>query len=260
MTVSHWWDDCAGFFGRNYILGDASQEGYLPEKKECLEERTRRESEGVIGLLQLETGARILDLPCGYGRHSLALSQRGFAVTGLDINTEHLEVARKNAAYLSFLKRDMRCIGEDLHERFDAVLNMFYSFGFFGEDENKKTMMQFYLALRKGGSLLLHTDVSPEMILAGHYRLHEKRKINDHLTLLITEQYDALTKRMNGSWRLMNEQKETNLTPYSVRIYSAEEFEQLARDVGFSVISFFGSFEGTPFTTQSHELIMIARK
>ncbi len=49
-----WWSNLGGFFGAKYIEGDNSLEGYLPEKQESLEERTRREVDGVIRLLELK--------------------------------------------------------------------------------------------------------------------------------------------------------------------------------------------------------------
>jgi 2-polyprenyl-3-methyl-5-hydroxy-6-metoxy-1,4-benzoquinol methylase len=76
------------------------------------------------------SGSRILDLPCGYGRHSNALADRGYQVTGLDLDAEHLAKARESAR-ARFREGDMREIDADLHGRFDAVINMFYSFGFF---------------------------------------------------------------------------------------------------------------------------------
>jgi hypothetical protein len=50
------------------------------------------------------------------------------------------------------------------------------------------------------------------------------------------------------------------LTPYSVRIYSKEEFEDMAKKTGFRETRFYGSFDGESFSKDSKELIMVARK
>jgi cyclopropane fatty-acyl-phospholipid synthase-like methyltransferase len=49
-------------------------------------ERTAAEVNGVVGLLGLAPGARLLDLCCGHGRHAVPLAQLGYRVTGLDLS------------------------------------------------------------------------------------------------------------------------------------------------------------------------------
>ena len=125
------WEDGAGFFGKPYMEGDNSIEGYLSTPLR-LEERTARELAGVIKLMELKPGDRVLDCPCGYGRHSIGLAKRGFRVVGSDINSEMLEQAMESSqglSNLSFAKENMRFI--NYSNEFDAVINLFFSFGFF---------------------------------------------------------------------------------------------------------------------------------
>jgi len=251
-----WWNNGGGFFGQKYIEGDDSIEGFIPGKKERLSERTKREVEGVIKLTKTKKEDRILDIPCGYGRHSIELTRNGFSVTGIDINEEHLKIAKKNSEgqQIKFLKKDMRNIGKDNYNQFDLV-------GFFEkEKDNEKTIKEFYNALRKNGKFLLHTDISPEMFEGGKYRFKEERNLAEGKTLIIEEKYNNKNKRMEGSWTIISKNGEERLTPYSVRIYSKEEFEELAKRTGFKKIKFYGSFEGEKFTSGSPELIMVAEK
>jgi cyclopropane fatty-acyl-phospholipid synthase-like methyltransferase len=117
------WEDGAGFFGRNYMEGDDSLEGFLTTPL-GLRERTAREVDGIVRLMDLAPGMRILDCPCGYGRHSVGLAQRGFEVVGVDLNTEMLERAVQGAAgveRVTFVKENMLHLG--YQREFDAVLN-----------------------------------------------------------------------------------------------------------------------------------------
>ncbi|MEE9525586.1 MAG: methyltransferase domain-containing protein [Candidatus Woesearchaeota archaeon] len=278
-----WWDNNGGFFGIHYIIGDYSIEGYIPGKKETLEQRTQRESEGVVNLLKLKKESNILDCPCGYGRHSIALAKKEYNVKGIDISWGLLKYAISDAERFGLEKKalfeigDMRDLGEENYNRFDAVINMFYSFGFFEEEDNVQTMQEFYNALKEDGQFLLHTDISPEMILKGKdYKLSETRnltngkRINGKLVtdgkLIIKEKYNHKTKRITGSWVIeqkddwKDELYEIKLTPYSVRIYSKEEFDEMAKGVGFKETKFYGSFKGEDFTKDSKELIMVAKK
>ena len=287
-----WWDNDGGFFGRQYLIGDNSIEGYIPCKHETLEKRTQREVGGIIRLLNLHRGESILDVPCGYGRHTIQLWWMGFDVAGVDINIELLVKACETAEIhkmiydqsqynilglpvpgkiLEFGLRDMRHLSlppdanyqKRVGDQYDAVINMFYSFGFFSNDEvNRSVMVGFYNQLKDGGKLLLHTDVSPEMILdGGHYRLSERRNLRDGGQLHIEESYDPKSKRISGSWTICDSDGHaTQLTPYSVRIYSAQEFKEMAMSCGFSKVDIYGTFNGDPFTPNSCEMIVVAKK
>lgn len=285
-----WWANEGGFFGSGYLLGDDSVEGYIPNKEETLEERTKREVDGITRLLQPRENAWILDVPCGYGRHSIELAKRGYFVVGNDINKEFLSIAKETAKKElpsvplwrkpNFEIRDMRNLtlpenylnlknGQKItfkssrwKDHFDCLINMFYSFGFFDEEENKATMKAFYDALNKDrrGKLLLHTDVSPEMISRGHYRMNEERNLRNGGKLYVSEVYDSNSKRINGSWKIKDHLGQRELSPYSVRIYSQEEFDEMAKNIGFESVDFYGSFKGEKFTPDSKEMIMIAKK
>src|SRR5438128_2740996 len=146
-----WWEEDAGFFGRGYMEGDNSYEGYLSTRM-TLKERTQHEVNGIVRQLKLLPDARVLDCPCGYGRHSLDLARRGFRVVGVDINSEELQVARQQIDQMTtiqFIQSDMRLL--QFSNEFDAVINMFYSFGFFeSDDENRRVLRNFYNALKPG--------------------------------------------------------------------------------------------------------------
>src|ERR1051326_4605830 len=60
-------------------------------------ERTEREVEGIIRLLNLPAGSSLLDLCCGHGRHTIALARRGFHMSGLDLSPVFLQQAREEA-------------------------------------------------------------------------------------------------------------------------------------------------------------------
>jgi Mycolic acid cyclopropane synthetase len=91
----NWWHSDGGFFGREYMRGDDSHEGFLTAQQLDLQARTRREVDGITKLLNLSIGALVLDCPCGYGRHSIELAARGLSVVGIDINEEHLAAATR---------------------------------------------------------------------------------------------------------------------------------------------------------------------
>ena len=265
MTSIHhkqWWEEQGGFFGSRYMEGDDSYEGYLSTPL-TLDQRTEREVTGILRLLELGGDARVLDCPCGYGRHSLRLAQRGLRVVGVDINGEELAVARRSGAGIpgvTFVQNDMRHLG--FEAEFDAVVNMFYSFGFFDSDEeNMQVLRRFHHALAPGGSFLMHTDVNIPRIASGKYRLEEERRLRSGKTLQIRESYDAIHKRVHGSWQLLDARgSEEALTPYSVRVYTFDEFAAWCHAAGFRSVTGYGSWDRSRLTDDSEDMIVVAVK
>ena len=80
-------------------------------------EHTAAEVDGVVSLLGLDAGARVLDLACGHGRHAIPLAKRGFDVTGYDLSEVFLERARADAEA-------------------EGVINIFTAFGYFEDPED----------------------------------------------------------------------------------------------------------------------------
>ena len=257
-----WFEDGGGFFGRYYIEGDNSIEGYLSNPM-VLEERTQREIDGVVKLLDLRQGDRILDCPCGYGRHSRELATRGFEVVGCDINHEMLEPALNSTRGLSnvqFVKENM--VHLEFSKEFDAVVNLFFSFGFFDSDEdNNQVLRNFYRALKPGGRFLMHTDINVPRIVSGTYKLHETRQLKSGRQLEISETCDLENKRLEGRWCLLSEDgSKQELTPYTAAIYTLDDFTAMCEAAGFQNVRGYGDWMGTPLTSDSEDMIVVAEK
>ena len=77
-------------------------------------EDTKRQVDFVIQKLHLKGGEKVLDLACGYGRHSLELARRGFSVTGVDITPAYIQFAREEARRQG-LQAGFLCRGTGFH-------------------------------------------------------------------------------------------------------------------------------------------------
>lgn len=77
-------------------------------------ERTEREVDFIAGTLGEATERSVLDLCCGWGRHTIRLAQRGYRMTGLDLSAYHLELAQASAGEaavdIEWIEADMRQI------------------------------------------------------------------------------------------------------------------------------------------------------
>ncbi len=106
--------------------------------------------ERLTGFLKLEKNDAILDLACGKGRHSISLSKKGFNVTGVDLSAASIAFAKKfEGKHLSFSVHDM-C--KPYPKKFDAVFNLFTSFGYFeNEEDNLRTIKAIKEELKPNG-------------------------------------------------------------------------------------------------------------
>jgi len=96
----------------------------------------------------------VLDICCGSGRHAVPLAESGYAVTGIDRNKDALRLAEKRSERVTFLEWDMRQIGE-LEDTFDAVVNLWASFGYFDHDTNADILTQIHRRMRPAGLFIL---------------------------------------------------------------------------------------------------------
>ena len=88
--------------------------------------------QNITSFLKLSKSAHILDLACGKGRHSVFLNALGYHVTGVDLSENNINSAQKFAnESLQFSVHDMR---DRLKNKYDAIFNLFTSFGYFKDD------------------------------------------------------------------------------------------------------------------------------
>ncbi|MEM7108748.1 MAG: class I SAM-dependent methyltransferase [Bacteroidota bacterium] len=122
-------------------------------------DRDHREAQyfidNLIRILRLLESDKILDVACGKGRHSIYLNRKGFDVTGFDLSEQNVTYAREfENEKLHFFVHDMRQPFRP--GKFDVVLNLFTSFGYFNtEEENIKSIKAITASLKTGGRFLL---------------------------------------------------------------------------------------------------------
>lgn len=206
--------------------------GYLSRYEHLLDrEATSREIDLILDLLKPSPGDRILDIPCGFGRHALELSRRSFQVTGVDLIPAQLEKARelmkREGLSYTLVEADMKEIA--FSEGFDILLNLFNSFGYFDEAGNLKLAANFSRALKPGGKLLLET-LNRDGFLAACPRRYWQHLSSGHYLLEETE-YDQESKRMRCHQIMLNAggSEETEL---DCRLYSPDELADLFVGVG----------------------------
>jgi len=129
MTKNKEW--FASWFDTNYYHILYSHRNYS-EAQEFMQ--------NIVTFLKLKNDAILLDLGCGKGRHSIYLNSLGFTVVGADLSKNSiLEAKKAKNDSLKFIEHDMR---NPFNSKYDAILNLFTSFGFFEDDFEDIAVLQ----------------------------------------------------------------------------------------------------------------------
>lgn len=221
------------------------------------EAASRYEVGGMRELLALEEGARVLDVPCGWGRHTRLLADAGHAVVGADLSPALLArvLAPAAAPPPPYVAADVRAL-PFADATFDAVINVFTSLGLFLDDaEDLAALREARRLLRPGGRFLLESMHRDEVV-AG-YAERDRWMLPDGTRISARRRFDAITGISHEQlrWRKGVARGEKR---HALRLRTATEIDALLRAAGFTAMRYFGDWDGAPFRHHHERLIAVA--
>ena len=209
----------------------------------------------LINYLKPKKNAKILDLACGKGRHSIILNKLGYNVLGVDLSPSNIKYANQHQnKNLSFAIHDMRKTIKN--ESFNLIFNLFTSFGYFEKkEENKNVLISTNKMLENNGIIIIDFMNSKKTIT----NLIEKEvKIIDGIKYQISREYDEnyIHKHIK-----INEKGKIKIYKERVQSLNQEDFKELLNECNFEIIDTFGDFKLSNFNEEtSDRLIIIAKK
>lgn len=230
-------------------IGDFLREHYL---NYGFTKGTVGEVDFVIDLLSLPKGARILDVGCGTGRHSLELARHGYRPFGVDISSGFIEVARERATTeeldAEFLVADARQL--TLPQEFDAAICLCEgAFGLAGSDDGHRRVLA-------GVRRTLKPDAS--FVLTAIHALAQARRIREG------DIYDPYTCTDVSHETIYNPKGETREVDLYTTAFTYRELKWLLEETGFQVEAGFGCtagrFRRVPLSIDDMEIMMISRR
>ena len=219
--------------------------------KERNDEEAQLLMDNLTHYLNLPEDAKILDLACGKGRHAIYLNSLDYEVTGVDLSENSIAEAAKFANNkLHFKVHDMR---EPFEEKYDAIFNLFTSFGYFEDNsDNYKTIKAIHNSLTETGFAVIdfmNVDYVIENLVENEVKSVEG--IDFHIKRYLKEGY--IYKEIE-----FEDQGEKFHFTEKVQALRLEDFEQMMEEAGVFLLDIFGDYKLRKFyKTQSERLIMI---
>lgn len=229
-------------------------------------EQTKKQVDFLIEAMSLSGSEKVLDLACGFGRHSIAFAERGFYVVGVDITPAFVEDALKTAVEqnlpATFICADIRDI--QFKEEFDVVLNMADgAIGYLEDDhENLRVFDRISEALKPGGKHFM--DICNRAHAEAYF---PKRhwEIGENSISLASFDWDSEKKRMlYGGLEIPFEKTvhpvgQINMNS-SIRLYNKKEIQEILARRNMKIINTFSDFSGAPDVEKELQLMVYAMK
>lgn len=201
-----------------------------------------------------KSNLRILDFCCGHGRHLIPLFLEGYKVDGLDFNIGFLDEIQKQIGSANVHFADGRFFKTT--DKYDAIINMENSIGYFSEKEDREILTSIYKNLRNSGVFLLHL-LNRELLIkyfeeeidfldSNGDKVREIRSMDMQSSRVHIQQYR--NHNQNSPFEI------------SLRVYTAAEIINILQEIGFKINNVFGDFHGGEYTLTSPELIIICSK
>lgn len=235
------------FFGRDYLTL-------------YVHTNTAAEVDAIEKILRLRKGAKVLDVACGAGRHSIELARRGYAVTGVDLSEALLEEARRAArsarVKATFVHGDMRRLR--YAGAFDAAISMFSSFGYFDRtEEDRQVLAGIARGLKPRGKFLM------EMFNRDHFAWSapvQGWRIRDGDTIILQEDaFDPIRGRYETR-QILIDRKGTREYAGSVRAYTLAELKELLEAEGLHLHRVLGGLDLSTYSPRSRRMVLFAVK
>jgi ubiquinone/menaquinone biosynthesis C-methylase UbiE len=203
-------------------------------------------------------GGDLLDVPCGFGRHSIPLARAGYRVVGSDRSQALLDEARRRAGgdrWPKLVQADYRKL-PFADASFDAALNLFTSIGYLGDEEDTRALAEIGRVLRPGAALVIETMHRDRLVTLGTDRHWEL--LGEGRLLVAQTTFEHASGVAQTTQTLIDAGNERESRTWSIRVYSATELVAMLGRGGFAEAKCYGDFDGGPLNS-STRLVVVAR-
>jgi ubiquinone/menaquinone biosynthesis C-methylase UbiE len=224
------------------------------------EEHTQDEIALILNELQLKPGDKVLDIPCGNGRHAAILAEAGFDVTAVDLSAEFIEQAKNRATEygvkIDLVKSDMAEFV--LKTPAKGAYCLGNSFGYLEYDRLQAYLRNVTQSLVPGARFLIDATSSAECLLPS-FQEHDWYEIGN-MKMLLENSYDPVIGAMETHYTFIKDGAAPEERTSLHRVYTAAEIRRMLQAAGLIVVHLLGSPDGEVFELGSPQMYIVAEK
>lgn len=210
--------------------------------------------------MALPANAKVLDVPAGFGRHSLALAGKGYDVTAIDIAEDYVNEIKRSAlqANLNITAQHADILEYPLSGSFDGAICMGNSFGYFPYENMLKFCGKISSVLKSGSKFVINSGIVAETILPNMLSGNRWMEVGD-LLYLREHTYIPAESIMKSTMKFIRGEKtETSIGYYY--IFTLAEIARMLVSVGFGAIRLFGNTDGAAFKFGDQQVYIVTTK
>ena len=223
---------------------------------------TKQEVDFLLSELNLQKGQHILDIPCGFGRHAIELSKKGFNVTGIDISETfikglHEKIISENLN-IKAIQADLLTI--PLTEQFAGALCLGNSFGYFDIYRMKLFVEKVASCLEPGAKFIINSGMIAESILPNFLNYAKNKSYTvGNITMDVTNIYNANDGYMISNL-LYNKEGKTEEHSFKHYVFTLSEVKRLLASYGLRITATYSSTSKTEYKLGDQQVYIVAKK
>lgn len=222
-------------------------------------EWTEREANFLIATLNVQPGAALLDIPCGFGRHTIELAKRGFLLTGLDISAEYIQKLNEQVEAeklpVEVIQGDI--LTTEINSVFDGAYCMGNSFGYVSYEGMQVFVKKVAGVLRPGGRFVINSGLVAESILPDFPKT--KQFVLGDLIMDISNSY-VIGESYMATELTYTKAGRSEKHYFKHYVYTLAEIKRLLTRYGLQTMAVYNSTEKLSYQLGDQQMYLVAEK
>ena len=218
------------------------------------------ECDFIQDVTQLQSGDKVLDLMCGYGRHSLELARRGLHVTSVDNSEDYISEIKATASEqaLPVEAFTTSALTMQLHQHYKTAICMGNSFAFFNREDAVSLLKNISAHLSQDGILIINSWMIAEIAIK-HFREKEWYYVEDYKYLL-DYRYHFQPSRIESEHTIISSKGEMEVIKGVDYIFTLAEMEAMFNEAGLETKSLYSTPRKRPFKMGDNKIYIVVQK
>ena len=218
------------------------------------------ECDFIKDVAQLQKGDHVLDLMCGYGRHTLELARHGFHLTAIDNSQAYISEINSIAAQEALPVEAIaaNALEVSLNKTYRAAICMGNSFAFFERNDAVRLLQKIANHLQDNGVLIINSWMIAEIAIK-HFREKEWFDV-DGYKYLLDYWFEFQPSRIESEHTIIDKNGGVEIIHGVDYIFTLAEMETMFNEAGLTTKAFYSTPRKRPFKMGDNRIYLIVEK